>query len=151
MTGDIDETSIPLPNETIDKQQENVYFDINTKHKTHSGEDQDFLENNFYNKHKENIIVYIGEQYDVYGNYLPRGHHPEENDIVKINDIINYNDFINNKIKYEIIEGLSLVDASQLNEFRCGRCKKKFHVFIGNMFNKIPQEALKVIEKALES
>ena len=32
MTGDIDETSIPLSNETIDKQQKNVYFDINTKY-----------------------------------------------------------------------------------------------------------------------
>ena len=124
------------------------YFNINVRHKTHSGEDQDFLTDNIYNIFNENIVIYIGEQYDSQNNYLDRGYYPNEN-IIKINDLINYNDFLNDKSKYEVVEGLSLVEASQQNEFKCGRCKKPFHVFIGDMYNKIPDRALKIIEREL--
>jgi hypothetical protein len=127
-----------------------TYFIKNKSHKTHSGEDQDFLTDNFYERFKDNTTVYIGEQHDASGKYLLRGHHPLEKDIRKINDLINYNDFINDKNKYEIVEGLSLVEASQMNEFRCGRCRKNVHVFIGDMFNRIPSRAIKVIEKLIK-
>ena len=122
------------------------YFTKNINHKSHSGEDQDFLTDNFYEKYKDRTVIYIGEQYSAQGQYLPRGHHPLEKDIKKINDLINYNDFINDKNKYEIVEGLSLVEVSKLNEFRCGRCNKPFHVFIGDMYNRLPETTYKLIE-----
>ena len=127
------------------------YFIKNKTHKTHSGEDQDFLTDRFYEKYKDTTLVYIGEQYDSTGKYLPRGYHPLEKDVRKINDLINYNDFINDKSKYEIIPELSLIEISMLNEFHCGRCNKKFHVFIGDMFNKFPIRCFNVIEKAINS
>ena len=40
------------------------YFSKNKIHTSHSGEDQDFLTDNFYEKYKENTTVYIGEQWD---------------------------------------------------------------------------------------
>ena len=101
------------------------YFEKNINHKSKDGGEERFLTDNYYEKFKDNIVVYIGEQYDAYGRYLPRGHHPQEKDVRKINDLINYNEFIRDKSKHEIIEGLSLVEISKLNEFRCGRCSKE--------------------------
>jgi hypothetical protein len=126
------------------------YFTNNKSHISHSGEDQDFLTDNYYEKFKDNTVVYIGEQYDAYGRYLPRGHHPQEKDVRKINDLINYNEFIQDKSKHEIVEGLSLVEVSKLNEFKCGKCNKEFHVYIGDMFNNIPPRAIKIIEQHLK-
>ena len=79
------------------------------------------------------------------GVLLPRGYYPEEKDVRRINDLIDYNEYINDNSKCEIA-GFSLIEASKINEFRCGRCSKLFHVFIGDMFNKIPNKALKIIE-----
>ena len=126
------------------------YFNNNTRHTTHSGEDQDFLTVNFYNKYYHTTAVYIGEQYDNYGKFLPRGHHPNEPDIRVINQLINYNDYVNDKSKTEVVPGLNLIEASYINEFHCGRCQKRFHVFNGDMFNKIPQKSIKVIEDNLK-
>lgn len=122
------------------------YFQNNRKHKTHSGEDQDFLTNNFYEKFKDNTIVYIGEQYDKNGNYLPRGHHPNEPCIKKINDLIQYSNYLNDTNKHEFVKGFSSIEVSQKNNFYCGRCNKKIHVFIGNMYNHIPEKSLDIIE-----
>lgn len=127
------------------------YFENNKNHRTHSGEDQDFLTYNFYHKFKNNTVVYIGEQYNAQGIYLPRGHHPHEKDIRKINDLINYKEYIKNTSKHEILKGFSQVEASSLNEFNCRRCNKSLHVFIGDMFNKIPEKSLKIIENTLKS
>ena len=121
------------------------YFNKNKTHQTHSGEDQDFLTDNFYEKFKDNTVVYIGEQHNKMGILLPRGYYPEEKDVRRINDLIDYNEYINDTSKCEIA-GFSLIEASKINEFRCGRCSKLFHVFIGDMFNKIPIKALKIIE-----
>ena len=123
------------------------YFFKNKNHRSHSGEDQDFLVDNYYEQYKENTIVYIGQQYEG-GTLLPRGYRPNEH-IKRINDLINMDEFIQDKSKHEIIEGLSLVEISKLNEFRCGRCSKKFHVFIGDMFKKLPDKAIKLIEDNL--
>lgn len=120
------------------------YFESNREHKSHSGEDQDFLTDHFYDQYKYTTQVYIGEQYNNFGVYLPKGHYPEEC-VIRINDLINYDEFINNKDKYEVIDGLSLIEVSRMNEFRCGRCSKSFHVFIGDMFNILPESALNVI------
>ena len=124
-----------------------LYFSKNINHKHHSGEDQDFLTINLYDKYFNNTIVFIGEQYNSSGIFLPRGYHTNEPKIIQINDLINYNQFINDKKLYEPVEGLSIVEASKLNEFRCGRCNKEFHVFIGDMFNILPLSAIKIIEQ----
>ena len=81
--------------------------------------------------------------------WLPYGYYHGNENIKRINDMINYDEFIQDKSKYEIVEGLSLVEVSKLNEFRCGRCSKEFHVFIGDMYNRLPQKALNVIIKNL--
>jgi hypothetical protein len=126
------------------------YFLKNKSHQSHSGEDQDFLTDHFYERYKDNTIVYIGEQHDAARQYLPRGHHPNEKNVTRIDELINYDVFINDRTKYEIIPGLSLIDATRLNEFRCGRCNKSLHVFIGAMFNKIPEGAWRVIESSIK-
>ena len=124
------------------------YFVKNKTHKSHSGEDQDFLTDNFYEKYRENTQVYIGKQHNDNGTWLPYGYHENEN-IKRINDLINYDGFIKDKSKYEIIDGLSLVEVSKLNEFRCGRCSKEFHVFIGDMYNRLPEKVQNIIEQSL--
>lgn len=120
------------------------YFKTNNKHTTHSGEDQDFLTDNFYEPYKKTTQVYIGKQHNSMRQYLPYGYYFGEN-IKRINDLINYDEFINDKTKNEV-EGLSVVEVSMLNEFRCGRCNKQFHVFIGDMYNRLPQHVTKLIE-----
>ena len=126
------------------------HFNNNKHHTTHSGDDEHFLINNFYNKYYDTTTVYIGEQHDEYGNFLPKGHHPNEPDVRVINKLINYNEFVNDKSKTEVVPGLNLIEASYINEFHCGRCQKRVHVFIGDMFNKIPQKSIKVIEDNLK-
>lgn len=125
-----------------------VYFQEHVNHVTHSGEDQDFLTDNFYEQYKENTMVYIGIQFDEKGQYLPRGYYPEEN-VTNINNLIPYFDFIKDKDKTEVVEGLSVVEVSMLNEFRCGRCKKPVHVFVGDMYNRLPQRVINIIEQNL--
>ena len=124
------------------------YFAKNKTHKSHSGEDQDFLTDNFYEKYRENTQVYIGKQHNQSGILLPYGYYADEN-VKRINDMINYDEFIQDKSKYEIVEGLSLVEVSKLNEFRCGRCNKQFHVFIGDMYNRLPKRVLNIVEQSL--
>ncbi len=126
------------------------YFQEHTNHVTHSGEDQDFLTDNFYEQFKKNTIVYLGIQHNKNGQYLHRGYYPDE-DIIRINDLINYNEFIKDKKKTEIIEGLSIVEVSIINEFRCGRCRRPFHIFIGDMYNKLPERAYKLIENYINT
>ena len=82
------------------------------------------------------------------GQYLPYGYYFDEN-IKRINDLINYDEFINDKTKNEVIDGLSIVEVSKLNEFKCGRCSKEFHVFIGDMYNRLPKRVLNIVEQSL--
>tara|TARA_B000000557_G_scaffold231592_1_gene205002 strand:+ start:1103 stop:1963 length:861 start_codon:yes stop_codon:yes gene_type:complete len=126
------------------------HFNNNKHHRTHSGDDEYFLINNFYKKYYDTTAVYIGEQYNRSGKFLPRGHHPDEPDIRVINNLINYNDFVNDRSKTEVVPGLNLIEASYMNEFHCGWCRKRLHVYIGDMFNKIPQKSIKVIEDNLK-
>jgi hypothetical protein len=125
------------------------YFSENKNHKSHSGEDQDFLTKYFYEEYKKKTQVYIGQQHNQMSQYIPYGYHFGEN-VKRINDLIKYNDFVKDKSKYEVVEGLSIVEVSKLNEFRCGRCEKEFHVFIGDMYNILPQKVINIIEKSLK-
>ena len=122
-----------------------LYFEKNKTHITHSGEDQDFLTDHFYEKYKKTTQVYIGIQFNENRQYLPNGYYEDEN-IIRINDLVNYGEFVNDRSKTEIVEGLSIREVSQLNEFRCGRCNKPFHIFIGDMYNRLPEYTTKLIE-----
>lgn len=125
-----------------------LYFEKNKTHVTHSGEDQDFLTDHFYELYKKNTMVYIGKQYSKQRQYLPRGYYPDEN-VKRINDLINYDEFVQDKSKNEVVEGLSIVEVSKLNEFRCGRCNKPFHIFIGDMYNRLPPKVINIIQKVI--
>jgi len=121
------------------------YFESNANHQSHSGEDQTFLTHSIYNNYKDDIVVYIGEQYSKHGQLLERGFHPEEPDIRRISKLLNI-DMALLPENLEPVKGLSIIDAYTINEFNCGRCPRRLHIYIGSMFNNIPKSALEVIQ-----
>lgn len=124
------------------------YFKHNAlKHAAHKGADQDFLTEYIYNRYKDDTVIYIGEQHSPDGTYLPKGYHPEEKDIRHIEKLSGYSPGYDNLE----VNGLSVFDAYTLNEFKCGRCSKKPHLYIGAMFNKIPPKALSIIRAELDN
>jgi hypothetical protein len=136
------------------------YFSNKQNYRSHSGDDQDFLKDNYYNKIDNNkILVHIGHQFNNKGELIFRtgGYFPNEKNIKMIPTIINSQQLVNGEAPSgcyldrtfdEVIEGLSFLEMSMLNHFHCQHCKM-FHVYIGAMFNNFPERVIKVIEKAI--
>ena len=61
-----------------------IFLNNKSNYRTHTGDDQDFLRDNFYHKYKDNTLVHIGPQHGINGNFLPRGRYPEEKHILSI-------------------------------------------------------------------
>jgi hypothetical protein len=139
------------------------YFNSKQNYRSHSGDDQDFLRDYFYNKiDKRNILVHIGNQYNNRGEPIFKngGYFPSEQNIKLIPSVVTEQQCIDGnappgcyywKTDDEVVEGLSFMEMSQLNEFYCQHCGRSVHIYIGAMFNKFTARCLNVIERAINS
>jgi hypothetical protein len=117
-----------------------TYLHDHPNYRTHTGDDQDFLRDVYYHKHKDNTFVHIGHQYNSQHRdvWTQGGYFPDES--VRIVAPIM------DREQDEIIPGLSFIDAHVLNRFPCQHCGMSQHFYIGAMFNKMLPAAYAVIK-----
>ena len=154
-----------VKNHIITNMEETMkeYFKHKQNYRVHSGDDQDFLKDYFYNKiDNGKILVHLGNQYNNRGEpiFNRGGYFPSEQNIKLIPTIISEQQFVDGKVPAgcydwkthdEAVSGLSFMEMSQLNAFHCQHCRQTMHVYIGAMFNKFPTRCLNIIEHAINS
>ena len=153
-----------VKNHLITNMEETMrnYFNNKQNYRSHTGDDQDFLRDNYYHKVNENnILVHIGPQFNNRREpfFKNGGYFPTEKNIKPIPSIVTDDQFVNNeapsgcyhwKTQDEVIEGLSFMEMSRLNHFDCQHCGN-LHVYIGAMFNNFPERVVKVIEYVINN
>lgn len=125
-----------------------TYLEQNPSHRTHTGDDQDFLRDNYYFKHKDQALVHIGHQYDrmhrdvwTHGGYFP------DETIKYIPETV----IAPGSPEDEPVSGLSFITAHIINKFHCQHCGQEQHVYIGAMFNTVSRQAYNTIMNALQN
>lgn len=124
-----------------------AYLEKNVNHRTHTGDDQDFLRDNYYFKYKDQALVHMGHQYDrmhrdvwTQGGYFP-GEHTK---------LIPDSPVAHGSPDDEPVPGLSFLTAHIINKFNCMHCGLSQHVYIGAMFNTMSKPACDTIMHALQ-
>jgi hypothetical protein len=120
------------------------YLSDHPNHRTHTGEDQDFLRDYYYHKYKETTMVHMSHQYNNQHRdiWLTGGYFPDETDVHIVPATLN-------RENDEIVPGLSFIDANILNTFACQHCGRADHVYIGAMFNKMTPKAYTTTNNAI--
>lgn len=138
----------PLLSEMKMEETLRTYLEENTSHRTHTGDDQDFLRDNYYFKYKDRALVHIGHQYDrmhrdvwTQGGYFPDEH---------IRYIPEITERSRGSAADEPVPGLSFITAHIINKFDCLHCGRMQHIYIGAMFNTVDKRAHDTICEALQ-